>query len=73
MEASVAGVFCTMSDDDEGRVPVDDMPLGGDLSACSLDELNERITLLEAEIGRIRRIIKEKTVTKSTAEQFFKT
>ena len=62
-----------MIDDDEQTKPAGDVVLGADLSTFSLEELRERITSLEAEIGRIGRIIEDKTESKSTAEQFFKT
>ncbi len=43
-----------------------------DLSLLGLEELDERIRTLEAEIGRIRLQIEKKRGTRSAAEALFK-
>lgn len=43
-----------------------------DLSLLGLEELDERIRALEAEIGRIRLQIEKKRGTRSAAEALFK-
>jgi uncharacterized small protein (DUF1192 family) len=57
----------------------DDLPkkrkaheLGMVLDAMSVEELNERIGLLEAEIARLRAAIELKQKSKSAADAFFK-
>lgn len=47
--------------------------VGVDLSTISVAELNERITLLEAEIVRVRSEIDKKQSSKASAESFFNT
>ena len=46
--------------------------LGQDLSALSLAELDERITLLEREIERLREARRGKEASKAAAAAFFK-
>ncbi len=46
--------------------------LGEDLSTLSLDELDERIALLEAEIARIAAAIAAKKASADVAASFFK-
>ncbi|HEY8595510.1 MAG TPA: DUF1192 domain-containing protein [Devosiaceae bacterium] len=61
-------------DEDDGRVrPKATHVLGETLDALSIDELEERIAALEAEIGRLRAAIGHKSATRSAAEGFFKT
>ncbi|SHG72453.1 Uncharacterized small protein, DUF1192 family [Kaistia soli DSM 19436] len=46
--------------------------LGEDVSALSIDELQERVGLLEAEIVRLRAAIEGKTASRHAASSFFK-
>ena len=46
--------------------------LGEDLSALSLDELDERIALLRSEIARIEDAAKMKRTSAAVADSFFK-
>ena len=47
--------------------------LAEDLSSLSLDELQERVELLEAEIARIENMLKSKDKSRQAAESVFKT
>lgn len=49
-----------------------DIVIGADLSMMSIAHLEERITLLEAEIARIRDEITVKKQSRTAAESFFK-
>ncbi len=63
----------TMSlfDEDEvKKTPVHE--IGQDLSLLSVDELNERIEILKAEITRLETEAGSKDASKSAAESFFK-
>ena len=46
--------------------------IGEDLSRLSIDELADRIALLEGEIGRLREAIAAKTASRAAASSFFK-
>ena len=46
--------------------------IGGDLSALSVDDLTDRITLLQEEITRIERAIAAKRKSRSKADDVFK-
>jgi uncharacterized small protein (DUF1192 family) len=46
--------------------------IGQDLALLSIKELEERIALLEAEIGRLQASIASKQGSRSVADQFFK-
>jgi uncharacterized small protein (DUF1192 family) len=46
--------------------------LGEDLSSLSLEELDERILLLKAEIGRVEEAIRAKRASADVAATFFK-
>lgn len=46
--------------------------VGQDLSQLSVDELDERILLLKAEIGRLEEARRSKTATRAAADAFFK-
>ncbi len=46
--------------------------VGEDLSLLSVDELKERVTLLETEIERLRAAIGSKEQSRSAADAFFK-
>ena len=54
------------------RKPKPDLVIGEDLSAMSVGELEKRIAVLEAEIGRTREALKSRAATKSVADKFFK-
>lgn len=47
--------------------------LGEDLATLSIDELEARIELLQAEIVRLRTAIEGKTASRQAASAFFKT
>ena len=49
-----------------------DYTVGADLSELSVDELNDLITLLKDEIGRIEQNMKEKEAQRSAAASVFK-
>ena len=62
-----------MFEDDEPRAKkASEIVIGADLALISVDELEERITLLESEIARLREEIAEKQSSKAAAENFFK-
>jgi uncharacterized small protein (DUF1192 family) len=46
--------------------------LGEDLSSLSIEELDERITVLEREIGRLREARDSKENTRAAASAFFR-
>lgn len=58
--------------DDDRPKPQPDIVIGADLSSISIEELEKRITILEAEISRLREEIVSKQATKASAENFFK-
>jgi uncharacterized small protein (DUF1192 family) len=60
-----------MFDDDEVKKPRDH-EIGMVLDAMSVEELNDRIALLEAEIARLRLAIEAKRKSKSAADAVFK-
>ncbi len=61
-----------MSDDDLERAKkVAAISVGEDLSAISVDELVERISLLEGEIARIKQEIEAKKGARSAADAVF--
>lgn len=61
-----------MFDDDVNRLPRPPLRIGDDLSAISIDELEQRITMLETEIARLRGEIDAKKATKAAANDIFK-
>ena len=62
-----------MFDEDEEKAKKRrDIEIGSDLSTLSVDELDERVELLKAEIGRIEEEKKQKQSSLSAAEAFFK-
>ena len=62
-----------MFDEDEEKAKKRrDIEIGSDLSTLSVDELDERIELLKAEIGRIEEEKKQKQSSLSAADAFFK-
>lgn len=58
--------------DDEAVKKPKDHDLGMPLDAMSVEELNERIGLLEAEIARLKAAIEFKQKSKSAASSVFK-
>ena len=46
--------------------------IGQDLSLLSIEELSDRITLLENEIARLRTALEKKRTSRSAADQFFR-
>ena len=62
-----------MFDEDEEKAKKRrDIEIGSDLSTLSVDELDERVELLKAEIARIEEEKKQKQSSLSAAEAFFK-
>lgn len=59
-------------DFDEAK-PVKKFAVGDDLAAASIDELQERIGILNDEIERIRGVIDSKERSRGDAESFFRT
>ena len=60
-----------MFDDDQVKKPKGH-EIGMPLDAMSVDELNERIAMLESEILRLKAAIDSKQKSKSAADAFFK-
>lgn len=58
-------------DDDKPRKKVSH-EIGQDLSLLSVDELGERIALLNAEIERLTQAMAKKRASKDAANSFFK-
>jgi len=61
-----------MEDDDRPRRKISH-EIGQDLSLLSVEELNERIALLNAEAERLREAMTKKKASKDAASGFFKT
>jgi len=59
-------------DDDRPRKKITH-EIGQDLSLLSVEELNERIALLNAEAERLREAMTKKKASKDAASGFFKT
>ena len=62
----------TIEDDDRPRKKISH-DIGQDLSLLSVEELNERIALLNAEIARLQEAATKKRASKDAANAFFKT
>jgi uncharacterized small protein (DUF1192 family) len=60
-----------IEDDDKPRRKVSH-EIGQDLSLLSVEELNERISLLTSEIERLQAAATKKRASKETANNFFK-
>ena len=60
-----------IEDDDRPRKKITH-EIGQDLSLLSVEELTERIALLNAEIDRLRRRMTKKRASKDAANIFFK-
>ena len=61
-----------MIDDDEAPKSPAQVLSQADIEVMSIDELADRITLLEAEIERLRLDIENKKASMTSAEDFFK-
>jgi uncharacterized small protein (DUF1192 family) len=61
-----------MEDDDRPRKKITH-EIGQDLSLLSVEELNERIALLNVEIARLQEAMTKKRASKDAANSFFKT
>lgn len=61
-----------MFDDDDAVRRVKTHEVGMSIDAMSVDELQERIGLLEAEIRRLREAIEARQRTRSAADSMFK-
>jgi uncharacterized small protein (DUF1192 family) len=59
-------------DEPAGRRKAVSHEVGADLSAISVDELRERIRLLQAEIDRLEAEITRKDASRNAAASFFK-
>ena len=46
--------------------------VGQDLSMLSIEEINERIEMLEREIGRLKEVCTKKEASRAAASAFFK-
>jgi len=60
-----------MDDDDRPRKTVSHQ-IGQDLSLLSVEELNERVAVLTAEIERLTQAAAKKRASKNAADGFFK-
>jgi uncharacterized small protein (DUF1192 family) len=63
--------MASIEDDDKPRKKVTH-EIGQDLSLLSVEELNERISLLTSEIGRLQAAATKKRASKEAANSFFK-
>jgi uncharacterized small protein (DUF1192 family) len=59
-------------EDEERPKPKSAHMLGENLDMVSIEELHQRVALLEAEITRLKAEIERKTASKSAADAFFK-
>lgn len=59
-------------DEEAARKARAEYVLGEDLSALSIEELEERITAYESEITRLRQVIDKKQRVRSAADDFFR-
>jgi len=57
-------------DDRPKRKPVHE--IGQDLALLSVEELNDRISLLNDEVARLQDALAKKRASRSVADQFFK-
>jgi uncharacterized small protein (DUF1192 family) len=64
--------MASVEDDDKPRKKVTH-EIGQDLSLLSVEELNERISLLTSEIERLQAAATKKRASKEAANSFFKT
>jgi uncharacterized small protein (DUF1192 family) len=57
-------------DDRSKRKPVHE--IGQDLALLSVEELTDRISLLNDEVARLRAALEQKRASRSAADQFFR-
>jgi uncharacterized small protein (DUF1192 family) len=57
-------------DDRPKKKPVHE--IGQDLALLSVEELNDRISLLNSEVDRVQEALAKKRASRSVADQFFK-
>ncbi len=63
--------MATLEEDDRPkRKPVHE--IGQDLALLSVEELDDRISLLKDEIARLQAALEKKRASRSAADQFFK-
>lgn len=60
-----------MTEDDHRKTPPSH-ELGQDLSSLSIDELDERVLWLEAEIERLKEAKRNKEASRKAADSFFR-
>ncbi|PTW59646.1 uncharacterized small protein (DUF1192 family) [Breoghania corrubedonensis] len=60
-----------LADDETPRIATALHTLGQDLDVLSVEELQERITLLRAEITRLETELEHKSATRSAADALF--
>lgn len=61
-----------MNDEEADPEKLANIAVGGDISMLSIGELQERIILLEQEIGRLKTDISAKKISKAAAESIFR-
>lgn len=61
-----------MNDDEISSKVLAEIAVGADLSLLSIDELQKRIILFEQEIGRLKKDIEAKELSKAAAESIFR-
>lgn len=61
-----------MNDDEISSKVLAEIVVGADLSLLSIDELQKRIILFEQEIGRLKKDIEVKELSKAAAESIFR-
>jgi uncharacterized small protein (DUF1192 family) len=71
MSLSITEQRMAIEDDDKPRRKISH-EIGQDLSLLSVEELNERISLLTSEIERLRAAATKKRASKEAANNFFK-
>ena len=63
--------MAAFEDDDRAKKPTVH-EIGQDLSLLSVEELSERIALLDREAARLKTALDSKRASRSAADQFFK-
>lgn len=63
--------MAALEDDDRPKKKVAH-EIGQDLALLSVEELNDRIALLNDEVARLRAALEKKHASRSAADQFFK-
>jgi uncharacterized small protein (DUF1192 family) len=61
-----------IEDDDKPRKKITH-EIGQDLSLLSVEELTERVALMNSEIARLQQAVTKKRASKDAADSFFKT